>query len=150
MITYQVESIVDILEEADPLAVAQWEELKYHPLKQEKLNIDYNALANLEHIGFFIAMTARDDGKLVGYLSVLASEMIHHQGVVMAAEDAMYVDDAYRKQGVAENLIKAIILKCKEGNITYFSMSTTPSLDYSPLLERNGFTRTEVTYTRKI
>ena len=150
MITYQVEAASDVIDEMIKYNTMQWEEIKFFPHLEEELDIDIQTIMLASDSGHYVVLTARDNEKLIGYLTVVASHMLHHKEALLATEDAMYVDPDYRKQGIAQELLSRMITICSEAGVKYFSMTVTPTLDYSKLLERNGFTKGEVTYTRKL
>ena len=117
---------------------------------EEEFNPDLKGLLALESVGSLLTFTARHDGDIVGYLLLLCSEMINHAGVYHASENAMYVDPAYRKAGVATSLIKHAEAVCKEHGVKYLSFTVTPTLDYSGMLERDGYVPNEVVHTKRI
>jgi GNAT superfamily N-acetyltransferase len=149
-VQYAIESLDATKDEIKPLAALQWEELKYAPLDEEEFNPDIEGLLTMEQIGSLLVITARDEGELVGYLILLCSEMINHKGSYMAAENAMYVDPAYRRAGIAQSIVKHAVAVCKNNGVKYLSFTVTPKLNYSPLLESLEFEQTEVVYTKRI
>lgn len=149
-INYAIESLSDTQDEIKPLAKQQWSELRYEPIAEEEFNPDMDGLLTMEQIGSLLVITARDEGTLVGYLILLCSEMINHAGVYHATENAMYVMHTHRRHGVAQSLVKHAEMICKNNGVKYLSFTVTPTLDYSPLLDEAGFTRTEVVHTKRI
>jgi len=150
MITYAIEALAEVEQEIRPLASKQWDELRYAPLDEEEFNPDIAGLLALEAVGSLLVFTARHQDELVGYLILLCSELVNHAGVYHASENAMYVDKAYRKAGVATSLITHAEATCKEHGVKYLSFTVTPEFDYSPMLTATGYLQTEVVHTKRI
>lgn len=150
MITWQRESFTAVTEEVVALGTAQWDEIRYSPLLQEELAPDIIALHALEAAGSLLLVTAREDDHLAGYILLVSSAMLNHKDKLYAMEVSMYVDEDYRRKGVARGLMQYCEQVCREAGIHYLTFSVTPALDYSPLLKSEGYTTTEIMHTKRL
>lgn len=150
MITYQVESLRNCADEMKVLGAAHWEEVKYAPFEDTKFGQDEDIWFTLEDGGMLRAITARDDGSLVGYLVVLSAPMMNHALYVMATEVGFYVSRTARNGRVGIGLVRFAEELCQKAGIHFLTLSVTPAVDCSNLYERCGFVATERSYTKRL
>lgn len=62
-----------------------------------KLDIDWLRYTQMELAGVLHIMTARADGKLIGYYFAIVSPRIHCKGVLTAFSDMFWLTPAWRK-----------------------------------------------------
>jgi|KBSMisStaDraftv2_1062788.scaffolds.fasta_scaffold00169_23 hypothetical protein len=80
--------------DAEPLALAHSREVNNGERKGHPFKLDVELLRQMEQMGRFLVMTARLNGKLVGYLSWTLTEDAESAGVMIADQGAWYVDTA--------------------------------------------------------
>lgn len=105
MLEYKQESLESSWNDFYPLLEKHFKEnypadLTFNP---DYLTYYHMSLANRIKI-----FTVRDDGKPVGYMSILISPHLHCKDVVWAMTDAVYVDPEYRNKGVFQELQKFV------------------------------------------
>jgi GNAT superfamily N-acetyltransferase len=150
MLTLQVEYLRDIQGEVQAYGEKQWAEIRYPPLMQEELDPAVDTLLRIEEEGSLLLVTAREAGQMAGYIMVVSSPMLNHQEVNYAMELAMYVGKDYRRCGVARSLMQYCEEVCREAGVHYLTFSVTPTLDYTPLLEAEGYIKTEILHTKRL
>lgn len=94
MITIQRERASDVVEEIVPLLVSHWKEVN-KDLDVPKLDPDFDIYLDADDNGMLVVMTARDDGKLIGYSVDNINYNTRYQ-MDMASNDIMYVAPDYR------------------------------------------------------
>ncbi len=126
-----------------------WEEVGF---KEGNLDLDldieiYHQAEQTGHARFY--MVYQDD-IAIGYASVLSSHMIQHKEQHQAVTDSYYVVPKYRGQGVFPKLVDYIEEDCRKCGISYFAIAFPPerSKATSKLLERKGYFKREITYSK--
>lgn len=106
MIQIQPERVADCWDEVDALARQHHAGTKsyrrHEPYNPDKARYIYN-----NDIGFFHLLTARDDGRLVGYFGVYVTPSMHSQ-IPTAVEDTFFIHPAYRQGRLAIRMIKTV------------------------------------------
>jgi GNAT superfamily N-acetyltransferase len=105
MIKMQVEKCMDCKDEVGPLLDAHYQELTLHK-DVVKLNVDWELYDNLEKAGLVFCITAREDGKLIGYALFFVKQHIHYKDLKVASNDVLFLDKAHRKGMTGVKLIK--------------------------------------------
>lgn len=106
MIELAVESAAQCWDEIYPLAQAHWVGTKTYR-RHEPFNPDKARYIAYNEMGFLHLITARDEGKLVGYFGVYITESMHSQ-IKMATEDTFYIHPDYRYGRLALRFLKYI------------------------------------------
>lgn len=106
MIAVQVESVRQCWDDIYPLAKQHQESTKSYR-RHEPFNPDRERYIQYNDMGFFHLITARDNGRLVGYFGVYTSQSMHSQ-LNMATEDTFYVHPEYRHGRVALRILRYV------------------------------------------
>ena len=112
MIAYQEETFDQVIEEIKPLLEDHWQEIALHK-DSIKLNPDYARYEQMFKNGNMRIVTARNDGKLVGYCIMMLYNHIHYKDQFMAMDDIFFIDKDYRNglTGVKLFIIIYVIYK---------------------------------------
>jgi GNAT superfamily N-acetyltransferase len=104
-VAFAWEPLARMMEAGLPAIVAaHWEEVGIHK-DDVPLAVDWKKYQQIEAGGILKIMSARRDGRLVGYASYLVLPHLHYSTTLHAMNDAIYVDAAERGTGI--RLIKA-------------------------------------------
>lgn len=87
-IELKIENIEKIYEEAMPLMQAEYDEVESG---ERPFGPDYASMAALDRAGLFRVLTARKDGKLVGFFTWMVDFDIESYGTLIANQCAWYV-----------------------------------------------------------
>ena len=89
MIEYKEETFDQVINEIKPLLENHYEEIA---LDRDviKLNPDYETYKKCCDSGLMKIITARDDGKLVGYLIAIIKYHLHYKDSLTAIDDIFY------------------------------------------------------------
>lgn len=143
MISFRRELLCEVVQEAQPLLQAHYDELTLHK-EVVKLNPQWDQYALLERLDRLAIFTARDDGKLAGYNAFFVQKHFHYAGLTVAQNDVFWISDEYRRGTTAlrflrysEEALKGIgaqkiVYHCKYSN------------NFAPILHRLGFADEEV------
>ena len=96
MATFQVEKFEDCWQEMAPYWPLHWEELA---LDKERIkpNADIERYISLSQNGILQVVTAREDGKLIGYHFSIIGTHLHYKHVLMANTDMYWLHPYHRK-----------------------------------------------------
>jgi GNAT superfamily N-acetyltransferase len=164
MITYRHEPASELLRffsECKALALASdtkdaqamfgdhWEEIasKKHILV---LDLDYEAYVKLIQAGCLEVVTARDDDKLVGYITIILSKHLHYKTVIVAKEDVHFVHRKYRGRMIGDGMLKEAERVVEKRGAKLMFVHTKPHSDHGALLEKIGYSRFEIIYAKEI
>src|SRR2546425_11802221 len=86
-----------------PLFKRHWEEIAR--FKDIPLAPDRDKYEAIEAAGCFHAFTARENGKLIGYVGFFVGPHMHYSGSVQATQDVLYVAPEHRRGRVGIRLI---------------------------------------------
>lgn len=145
-LTFQVESIEATRHEAMPLLDRHYDEIAQFKDVQ-KLDPDWETYEALELKGRLWVMTARSDGKLIGYIVMIMSRDLHYRNVMKAAEDIHFILPEYRKGLLGYRLIAKAKQAMKDKGMQMVSFRTKAGHDHGVLFERLGGVLHDLVYT---
>lgn len=146
MITAQVESLTERLEEMKPLFPMHWEELA---LNKDKVPLDpqYDIYLERDRRGEVLFITLRDLGELVGYFVGFIAPGLHYRTCLTLTMDIFYVrPDKRGRCGV--KLFRAVEDEAKRRGVQRMFLGSKCHADASWLFERLGCEKVEVYFTK--
>lgn len=149
MITFQEEYLVDCLDEMKPLFETHWDEIALHKDKIV-LNPDYSKYLILDEAGMLHVLTARDEGKIIGYFISFIDHHVHYKDHVFAINDILFIHPDYRKGSVGYKLFKSAEASLKEIGVSVLMIHAKVQHDFKPLMDKLGFDRVEYNYSKFI
>lgn len=148
MITYQRETVAQVRGEIDPLLQAHYGEIGQSDLM---LNPDWDGYyANAEAKDMLFILTARCDGRLVGYNFMLLINHPHYKDAKVAQNDVIFVLPDYRRGKVGIGLIKHFETAMRGCGFDKIYYHAKPSNNFGALLERIGYAPVDTVYARHI
>ena len=146
MITCQVEPFPPFLEEVKPILPILWEELALH---KEKVPLDpqYNVYLERDAQGGVISVTAREDGKLIGYFVGFIAPGLHYQTCLTCTMDIFYVHPDHRGGGTGYHLFKSAEKELKRRGVQRLFVGSKLHKDASWLFEKLGYEEVERYYS---
>ena len=150
MILYREEKFKDVLPEFDKLLTAHMAEMNYFGLNGAKFDPDYDKYVRGQELGYFVLITARDNGVLVGYTVFGVQTHIRYKSTVYAQEDLYYVCPEYRRQGIAKQLFVEVEKVLKTRKVEFIFATTKTYHNRSGLLEQSGYKQFELKFAKKI
>jgi hypothetical protein len=142
------ESLADVLDEIAPLIVAHWREV--HPYRDLKVDPDLDLYLTAEARGMLRVFIARICGVLVGYSIFFVLESPQVRGLIQAKHEVLYLDPDYRRGLTGLRLIAECDRELKAEGVAVVHHSVRPRNDFSPILERLGYEKTEAIYSRRL
>lgn len=149
MLTVQLESFTERLDEFKPLFPLHWEELA---LNKDKVPLDpqYNIYIEREKRGELIFATMRELGKPVGYFIGFIAPGLHYKTCLTCTMDIFYVHPEKRGGRGGIKLFKFVESELKRRGVQRWFAGSKCHLDASWLFEILGFDRVEVYYSKWI
>jgi hypothetical protein len=144
---YRTESWESFYRDAEKIFPLHWKELA---LNQEKIKIDvdYEGYVNLEKLGRLLVVTARNDGKLCGYIIAFLMHHLHYKSAgTMALTDMYYVTPDARN-GIGIALFAAFEGELKNRDVKLAMTSCKVHQDHQEVFERMGWTFSDKTFMK--
>ena len=149
MITYQVEQWHDCLPEMEALWPLHWQEVAADK-DVIPLEPNYEMYNMLVQTGQLHLLTARSDGKLIGYHVSIVRPHLHYKSSLSAFTDMYFIHPDFRKGMVGVNIFRAAEKSLKQRGVQKMFTGTKLSLDMGRIFERLGWKETERLYTKVI
>lgn len=149
MLTVQLESFTERLEEFRPLFPLHWEELA---LNKDKVPLDpqYEIYIQREARGELIFATLRELGQPVGYFIGFIAPGLHYKTCLTCTMDIFYVHPEKRGGRGGIKLFKFVEKELKRRGVHRWFVGSKCHADASWLFEILGFNRVEVYYSKWI
>ena len=144
------ERFADVIDEVLPILRAHWDEVPFGKWPELGFDLAIEQYLAIEEQGYYKAAVMRDEGVIVGYMSVIAADMMHHRGHMQATTDSFYLHPDYRGGDNFYLMCSFVIAECKKLGIDFFSVGVNSNYDFGKALERKGFVPTETFYTWRI
>lgn len=146
MISAQVESLTERLEEMKPLFPAHWAELA---LDQDKVPLDpqYEIYLERDRRGEVILVTIREDGSLVGYFVGFIAPGLHYRTCLTCTMDLFYVWPEARGAGAGFLLFRTVEQECRRRGVQRMFVGSKLHSDASWLFDRLGYLPVERYYS---
>ena len=149
MLTVQLESFTERLEEFRPLFPLHWEELA---LNKDKVPLDpqYDIYLQREARGELIFATLRELGQPVGYFIGFIAPGLHYKTCLTCTMDIFYIHPEKRGGRGGIKLFKFVEQELKRRGVDRWFVGSKCHADASWLFEILGFDRVEVYYSKWI
>jgi GNAT superfamily N-acetyltransferase len=143
------EPLAKVREEIEYLINKNWEETSVYK-DSFKLDPDWKTYEAVDRGGLLGIYTARKQGRLIGYLVIMANYHMHYKEHIFASNDILYLDPEHRKGFLGIKLIKFVEEDLRKMGVSVFNLNTTPLRPFDNLLERLGFNLVERIYSKKL
>lgn len=146
MLVFSVENLLDVKDEIEPLIRDNWQEMSFD--ETVELEPDWDVYALLINANQFLFISAREEGKLVGYSAyTIMPRMLHHKQMSAADSDVFFLLPSHRKGMAAIRMLKYAEDVLREiGVDAVFSHVKAGDRDVGGVLERIGFILIEREY----
>lgn len=146
MITAQIESLTERLEELKPLFPLHWEELA---LNKDKVPLDpqYGIYLERDARGEVLFVTLRELGELVGYFVGFVAPGLHYRTCLTLTMDIFFVVPE-RRGRCGVKLFRTVETEAKRRGVKRMFVGSKCHADASWLFERLGYTEVERYYSK--
>lgn len=145
---FQAESVEQWASDSADLIVAHWRELGMD--LDLEIKPDIAKMKALQDLGVFKVITARDEGKLAGYLLAVFSTHLHYStSPPMFIVDAYYISPEYRT-GTGAKLIRFAESFAKNLGAIKIYLSCKVHRDHTKLFEALGYRLSDYAFIKRI
>lgn len=135
-------------EELQPLADAHWNEVVHEAGHRARL--DRAAFQSAEDAGRLLFLTARDDGKLAGYVIILIVQHPHATGLRVAEVNGLYLQPDYRHAWNAHELVGFAHATLRGLGVDLVYQSSKVNHDIGALFLQMGYQASEVLWCKHL
>jgi GNAT superfamily N-acetyltransferase len=150
VLTVEIETYDQVIEEIKPLLARHWEEIAVYP--DIPLDPDFSFYKKGNDAGLLVIYTARMNGRLIGYaIYVVKAGHPHYMGAGWALSDIILVVPEHRNAGVATALYDLIEPDLKARGVAV--MHTTAKTAHPMLaffLESRGHAMIETGHSKRL
>lgn len=148
MITYQQEFLLTVEKDILPLLEEDYQEIEYNK-NLRSLDPDWETYLTLEEHGKLKIFSCRDNGKLVGYLTVIVGVDLHDKKSKVVAQDILFLSKDYRKGRTGIKLVKFAEDCLREDGYKSFVITTTTE-KAGRLMSALGYSKTEERFEKEL
>jgi hypothetical protein len=155
-VAFAVESFTHVWKEAQPLTRPHWEEIAKNK-GLLRLNPDLEKYALLDRSGNLLLVTARFDGRLVGYFLWIVMGHPHYRHVLVAEEDLHFLSPEYRSGGAhgegrqyGFKLLEAARDAAIAAGAQLLTMREKVGHEHSSIMSGLGFSPADIVYTHAV
>lgn len=147
-VTLQKEMFRALMPELPPLLYDEWFEATGGDESRQKLSPAWDKFIQMEMLGILHVVTARADGKLVGYIFNVVHPHLHFSNTLYSFIDAFYIDPAHRQDGTPEALEEENIQMLASAGIARVQMVVSATLWLYKLMKKLQYERTESNFMK--
>jgi hypothetical protein len=147
MITFQVESMTAARPELEVFAPIHWAELGLTK-DDVPLDMDWTRYALMEEMNLIHMVSARDEGKLIGYQIALITPHLHYKSTLHAMVDLYYVKQEYRTGRTGLRLFEFAEKAYKELGVKKIITGCKTHLNHTRLFEFMGYTHSDQQFNK--
>lgn len=148
MITYQVEAYDDCIDEIDTiLRELHWDEIATDK-DVIKLDKDEGAYKKLADEGQLHIVTARKDGRIIGYHATFVRPHLHYKSTLYGFVDVYYIIPKERNGWVGIKLFKKAEETLKARGVVKLLTGTKAHFDLSELLRYLDYKKHEIIFSK--
>lgn len=148
-LTYGKEKLAECYAEGVELLHLHWQEIApYQDLLT--LNPDMDIYRTAEEKGTLHIITARDNGKLVGYIILMVHRHLHYKHVLIATDDIHFLHPDYRQGGAGVRLFMSAEKEMRKLGVKILVMRTKANHDHGVLFERLGYSALDRTFSKRL
>lgn len=138
------------IEEVAPLFEEHYKEIAHY--QDIPLDPDYEKYISFGELGNLLILTAKYNEELVGYIIYTIGYAPHYKGSLQASQDILFVKKGLRKSllGCGLLLLRKSEEVLKEMGVQVIHQHVKVKHDFSPMLEKLGYTHVEKIYTKRI
>jgi hypothetical protein len=150
-VVFQVEQspVAMIRSEGLDLLKQHWEEVAPHRDIQV-LDPDWAVYETLERFGRLWVLSARDRGRLVGYIVMTLSQNMHYRKLKMATDDIHFLHPDYRRGLTGYRMLVLAEKAMAELGVGKCVFRTKFLLDHGKLFERRKFVKEDIIWTKML
>ena len=149
MITAQVESLTQTLDEMKPLFPTHWEDLALNK-DAVPLDPDYSVYLRRDAVGEVLLVTLRETGRLIGYFVGFIAPSLHYKTCLTGTMDIYYILPEKRGGTKALRLFRCVLNEMNRRGVRRVFMGSKLHKDTGRLFEALDMQPVETYYSRML
>ena len=145
----KVERLSSFINELKPLLEKHYKEVHVYR-KVVDFNPDYETYLSLDEAGVLHCVTARVDGKLVGYFISTVSASLHYMDHKYAVNDVVYIDKGLRGSNLAYDMISFAENEYKKMGVSVYTLHIKTAIPCEKLMNSLELKKIESIYSKYI
>jgi GNAT superfamily N-acetyltransferase len=147
---FKVEKFAVVRSELEGLIHQHWREVSGDAFRP--LDINWPQYYVLDQAGMLFVLTARVEGRMIGYVIHLLYRPLHYRYSLMASDDAHFLLPEYRRGTAAWRMFKAVEQQLRQLGVDIVTYHTKyrADIDRSKVFERLGYTQHEKIMVKRI
>lgn len=145
-VVYAIERFEDAVDEISSVCGKHYEEIAENK-DVIKLDPYYEKYIDIDDGGGLLFVTARKDGRLIGYFIALIAPHLHYKSSLTAYTDIFYILEEYRHGRAGIKLIKYAMDEAKRRGVQRFYIGCKVKHALDGLFEKLGFSLIERHYS---
>jgi len=146
-VVFQVEKFSKAQPEIADLCVEHYEEIANHK-DTIPLDPDWERYRQMEDAGMLSLVTAREEGKLVGYSIFFIAPHMHYKSTLAASNDVVFLKSTHREGSTGIRLIKEAERVLQELGVHKVVWHVKPKKNFGVVLQRLGYQEEEQIWGR--
>ena len=118
--------------------------------KNLELSMDVDKYKTMEEAGILKIITARVEGKLVGFFMGMLTTHLHYKDSLCGFQDLLFLSKEYRKGSNGIKLVAVAEQEFKKQGAQYLFFASHPNRNSGKLLSYLGFAPNDTTYIKFI
>lgn len=148
MVQITSEKWATIDQDIEAVAAYHWDDLALDKLLFVR-DLDHEKYFQMDQLGMLHIVTARDDGKLVGYIICFVMPHIHYKSSgLVALADMYFILKEYRQGGLGVRMFRYMEAGLKFRGVIRAHMSCKLHENHTKLFEGMGWTLTDLTFSK--
>ena len=150
-VLFQEEKLSEIIEEIKPLLYEHWQEIGIFDRDKHPLDPDWDLYFKAECAGIHFCLTARQDGKLIGYYSsFLLPKHFHYRSIYASDCDLFFLVPEYRTGLIGLNMLREAENVLKRKGVNMITHTVKVSFPLEPIMKRLGFKAMDIKYFKEV
>lgn len=142
-------TVDEMASRAGALVAAHWEEIDRHKERPEAAP-DWPRYRRLEASGVLIVLGVFDGPTMIGYSASAVIPDLHYEGQRVCANDAIFVDSAFRGRGIGARLMRETEAYGRELGAHRVTFHANVGSGFQDLLQRLGYGAEAMIYGRRL
>lgn len=148
MLCAKVEPYADVAEELRALYPLEWAEAGLDRDRPEaRLEVDFDRYTAMDQAGLIVAITLREDSRLVGYFTAFVTPALHFRACLTAYHDLFYVLPEFRGRQGGVRLLREARRELIRRGVHRWIVGSTVAKPADRLYEALGFEPAETYYS---
>jgi GNAT superfamily N-acetyltransferase len=112
--------------------------------------VNYPAYRNAAASGGLVVVVVKDEGKIVGYWTLLVAPLLHNLGLRAAHTDMVFVHPLWRSRGAFAKLYEMVEKTLLDKGVDVWFVGAKVKSQFGKILSRKGFVAEETAYMKRM